>query len=217
MTDLNLRRELIPTGMKNRSGRGLEASFITLHNTSNSGRGADAAAHSRMVTRKGYYEWKGKKRWVSWHFTVDDKEVVQQLPINERAIHAGPANGQSLAIEICMHEGIDQAVANDRAAMLVAALLHQEDLDLTALKTHRDWTRKDCPELLLGEWDDFKNSVDRHFGQLADQFVSDLELGGDLLSESFEVDVAEDEIPDDDIDHVGVQRSLEDFLTEEGA
>jgi N-acetylmuramoyl-L-alanine amidase CwlA len=40
----------------------------------------------------------GKKNWVSWHFTVDDVEAVQHLPITERAIHAGAGNG-GLGIE----------------------------------------------------------------------------------------------------------------------
>jgi len=51
---LNLKVEMIP-GALNRSGRAIAPTFITVHNTSNTGAGADANAHSRFVREKGFY------------------------------------------------------------------------------------------------------------------------------------------------------------------
>lgn len=158
---LNLRDVMIPAGRPNRSGSAITPTSITVHNTSNTGAGANAAAHAKFVTQTGYYMLNGNKNWVSWHYTVDDKEVIKHLPLNEKAIHAGSANGQSIAIEICMHQGIDQQAANLRAARLVAALLHDFGWGIQAVRTHRSWTGKKCPTLLLdngkegGTWDAF--------------------------------------------------------------
>ncbi|PBN42745.1 N-acetylmuramoyl-L-alanine amidase [Sphingobium sp. D43FB] len=158
---LNLREELIAVGRPNRPGKRLVPSSITLHNPGNTGRTADADRHSKMVRNKGYHEGSnGAKIWVSWHYTVDDQCVIKQLPINEMAYHAKKGNGTSIAIEVCMNAGIDQAAANARAARLVAALLYDFGWDVNALKTHKDWTGKNCPQLLLSDWAAFKKNVE---------------------------------------------------------
>lgn len=157
---LNLREELVAAGRPNRSGRAMRPTSVTVHNTSNTSPGADAAAHSRFIRNTGNYKLKdGRLNWVSWHYTVDDKCAIKHVPINERAIHAGAANGSSIAIEVCMNSGIDQAAANLRAARLVAALMHDLKLGPDALKSHKDWTGKACPVLLLPRWDDFRRQV----------------------------------------------------------
>lgn len=76
--------------------------------------------------------------------------VVKHLPTDEQAYHAGSdANRKSLAIEICMHQGIDQKQANLRAARLAAALLYDLKLTIDQVVTHRSWTGKKCPTLLV--------------------------------------------------------------------
>ncbi len=158
---LNMKVELIPEGKPNRSGRRIAADFITIHNTSNPNPGADAGAHSRFVRNKGHYVLRsGKKNFVSWHYTVDDKEVIKHLPVNERAIHAGRGNGVSIGIEVCMHRNIDQAAANRRASLLVAALMHDLNIPKSNIKPHKHWTGKACPVLLLSNFDDFCSSAD---------------------------------------------------------
>ena len=159
ITNLNLKKEFIPVGKTNRSGKKITVTSITVHNTSNASKGANAAAHSKFVCNTGHYMLNGKKNWVSWHFTVDDVQAIQHLPINERAIHAGPGNASSLGIEVCMHAGIDQAAANLRAARLVAKLLNDLDLPNTAVRTHKSWTNKNCPQLLLPQWEAFLGKV----------------------------------------------------------
>ncbi|MEM6615014.1 MAG: N-acetylmuramoyl-L-alanine amidase [Pseudomonadota bacterium] len=164
---LNLRTELIPESNGNRSGRPIAPKFITIHNTANTSKGADADAHSRFVRNKGFYILKsGKKNHVSWHFTVDDGCVIKHLPVNERAIHAGKANGVSVAIEICMNKGIDQTEANWRAARLVAVLMHDLKIPLSNIKPHKHWTGKHCPSLLVGDFENFCNMCDAVFAAM---------------------------------------------------
>jgi len=43
---LNLSVELIEKGRPNRSGRLISPTYVTIHNTSNDGPGADAGAHN---------------------------------------------------------------------------------------------------------------------------------------------------------------------------
>jgi len=124
-----------------------------------------------------------KKNWVSWHYTVDDKRVVKHLPTNEKGWHAGPGNQESIGIEICMNSGIDQAAAFDRTARLAAALLHDLGLSLTDVVTHRFWTGKKCPQLLLdggdegAKWRYFLASVKAYYESIKENFSSDLESG----------------------------------------
>lgn len=161
----------IPEGRPNRSGSPLNPRFITVHNTSNTDFGADAEAHSRLVNQTGYYEHEGKKRWVSWHYTVDDDTCIRHLPLNEIGWHAGTreGNAESIGIEICMNKGIDQARAFDRAQRLIACLCHDLNLEpKNAIRAHQHWSGKACPTLLLDDgelgakWEAFVAGVESY-------------------------------------------------------
>lgn len=153
---LNLSVDLIPETNKNRSGRSISPKYITVHNTSNSSSGADASAHSRFVNNQGYYVLKsGKKNFVSWHYTVDDIQIIKHLPINERAIHAGAGNGVSIGIEICMHAENNKTQGDIRAQRLIAVLMHDLKISKDNIKPHQHWTGKACPTLLLSDFDNF--------------------------------------------------------------
>ena len=67
--ELNIVQDFIPVGNSNRPGRKLTPTAITIHNTDNDSKGANAAAHAKY--QKGA---DARKRQVSWHFTVDDKK-----------------------------------------------------------------------------------------------------------------------------------------------
>ncbi|CUH38734.1 N-acetylmuramoyl-L-alanine amidase CwlH precursor [Jannaschia seosinensis] len=160
---LNLSTDMIAAGRHNRSGRSMSPSHITIHNTSNTSAGADALAHARFVTQTGFYKINDRKHPVSWHYTVDDMRVVKHLPVNEVGFHAKSGNRRSIGIEICMHAGIDQNAANDRAARLVAALMHDLGILGAQVVTHKHWTNKPCPKLLLTEFDAFVAAAQGHF------------------------------------------------------
>src|SRR5438045_4205819 len=81
---LNISMDLIPRTNSNRPGTAITVAYITIHNTDNANRGADALAHARYV--KGA---DARQRRVSWHFTVDDQRCVRHLPLSEMGWHAG--------------------------------------------------------------------------------------------------------------------------------
>ena len=80
---MNIKQKFIPAGSVARSGYLLSPRYITLHNTANTSRGANAASHAT------YLQNSGKNSSVSYHYVVDDKEIYQLLPDNEVAWHAG--------------------------------------------------------------------------------------------------------------------------------
>ncbi|WP_150526891.1 peptidoglycan recognition protein family protein [Roseibium sediminis] len=231
---LNLKIEMVAPGRPNRSGKKINPQYITIHNTSNTSKGADADAHSNLIRNKGYYMWKGEKRYVSWHYTVDDNKVIKHIPIWERAIHAGKGNGQSIAIEVCMNQGINQQAANDRAARLVACLLHDLKLNKSRIVPHKHWTGKNCPILLLPNFASFCSQCESHLDAIdlsSSGSSTDEPQDGDMLlvtAEEMEIikaldeellggamaeDGPEDEDPDDE--HTLIAQSLSELLSEE--
>lgn len=162
---LGLRQGLIPADATNRPGTPLRPAAITVHNTANRSPGAHAEMHRRYLLGTD-----AREREVSWHFTVDDTEAIQHLPRDEVGWHAGRlANAASIGVEICEHQGIDQDAADDRAALLVALLMTEESIPLAGVRSHRSWTGKDCPRVLLqtpGGWERFLARVAAHGASL---------------------------------------------------
>lgn len=174
LPSLNLSIELVGAGRPNRPGQTIRPTHVTIHNTDNDDPGADAKAHSKFVRNTGFYiDDNGRRHDVSWHFTVDDSRTIQQVPMDELGYHAKSGNGKSLGIEICMHRGIDQQNANDRAALLVAALMKELRIDIQHVVTHKKWTGKICPSKLLNDdqegarWTAFKTRVADFAAELA--------------------------------------------------
>ncbi len=151
-------QQLLPMGAKNKPGRSMTPKYITMHNTGNTAKGADARAHASYLSSGA----SGQK--VSWHYTVDDEVIYQHLSDTEQGWHAadgrGPGNSQSIGIEVCMNEGIDQARAEANAAQLVAQLMHKHGIPLANVTTHQHWhPSKYCPALILPHWDKFVAAV----------------------------------------------------------
>lgn len=161
---LNITVDLIPPTLSNRPGTPMHPTFITIHNTANNSPDADARMHAEYL--KGA---DARRRKVSWHFTMDDTRCVKHIPTNEVAWHAGPANTQSIAIEVCQHRGINKAEAIERASLLTAVLMSFYGIDAQHVVTHKFWTGKDCPEVILREAGGFEA-----FRRRAQDFLSQL-------------------------------------------
>src|SRR5690625_735149 len=69
--------------------------YIIIHETANTRKGANANAHARLQAS-------GNSRQASWHYQVDDKEVVQSFNDDTQCWHAGNRkyNQQSIGNEI---------------------------------------------------------------------------------------------------------------------
>jgi len=150
-------QDFIPPGRRNRPGYKLEPRYITVHDTANTSAGADAKAHANYVKSAA-----AAAILASWHFTVDDKAIYQHLPLNENGWHAGDGasgtgNRQSIGIEICENRDGNRAAAEANAAWLTAKLLKDYGLGLDRVKQHYDWSGKNCPRVLRGRKDGWKN------------------------------------------------------------
>ena len=158
---VNLRQMIVPAG---KYGRHIEfplrATYITIHSTDNPN--ATALQHARGMAAGAF---KAKTKWnrtgyLTWHFTVDDIQAIQSLPLDiqgEHADHDGPGNRTSIAIEICEFPNPKrQAEAIDRAARLTAWLMHEKGIPLDHVVPHWYWPQahfhnyqKNCPRILL--------------------------------------------------------------------
>ena len=158
-TGLAIQEHIISDGRENRPGRDTNPdTYITIHETGNAAKGADAAAHGAYLDSAA-----GEDDLVSWHYTVDDHAIVQHLPDYETAYHAGdgkdgPGNTTSIGIEICVNAGGDFAQAQANAASLVRLLMEEHGIPLDNVVQHNHWNGKDCPKTIratAGAWEAF--------------------------------------------------------------
>lgn len=140
----------VPSGAKNRPGGHNPDQYITIHETDNYARGADAVAHGKYVASEAAAQKK-----VSWHYTVDDSSIVQHLPDDETAYHAsdgnGPGNVSSIGIEICVNEGGDFEATKANAASLVRLLMKEHRIPIDHVVQHNHWSGKNCPRTIRGK------------------------------------------------------------------
>ena len=153
---VKITKDFIPVGHNNRPGYAMDPAYITVHNTANTAKGASAAMHAR-------YE-KNPETPTSWHFTVDDKEIYQHLPLNENGWHAGDGNRgtgnrKSIGIEICENSDGDFEKAMANAQWLIKKLMKEQGISLANVVPHQHWSGKYCPRKLLDRWDSFKAGI----------------------------------------------------------
>lgn len=198
---ITIQQRIIPSAANNRPGYANARTHITIHETGNKAKGADATAHAAYLDSAA-----GEKDLVSWHYTADDHAIVQHLPDTESAYHAGdgakgPGNTNSISIEICVNEGGDFEAAKRNAAALVRLLMQEHKIPLDKVVQHNHWNGKDCPYTIrhtAGAWEaflalcegkstqlaeDYREAVKARFG-LADETVAYLaayQYGPDLL------------------------------------
>lgn len=130
--------------------------YITVHNTAN-----DASANNEI----SYMNRNNNQ--CSFHFAIDDKEVVQGIPLNRNAWHAGDgANGtgnrKTIGIEICYSKsgGNRFIEAEKLAAKFIAQLLKERNWGIDRVKKHQDWSGKYCPHRTLDMgWPRFLNMI----------------------------------------------------------
>jgi len=154
---------LLDTGLEARPGIKREIKYIVIHETANTDIGSNAQNHS-------IYLQEGRSGKVSWHYTVDDKEVYHHIPDNEIAWHAGDGikeNGGNLngiGIELCVNSDGDFEKTLDNGAKLTAYLLRSYKLSIDDVKQHGDFISKNCPCNIRndGKWNEFLNRVSEY-------------------------------------------------------
>ena len=165
-TGMKITKDYIAPGRRNRPGRANSMNYITIHNTGNESRGAGARSHAKYFKGDA-----AAGRPVSYHYTVDECDIIQHLPDNEIAWHAGDGssgrgNTQSISIGICENADGDLLGATDRAAELTAHLCRRHNIPVENIVQHHRWTGKLCPARLRAGmpygWDAFIGKVRAH-------------------------------------------------------
>ena len=116
--------------------------WVTIHETANRARGADARAHANLQTR-------GNAR-ASWHYQIDDTRVIQSFPDRIRCAHAGNREGNrvSIGIEMCVNVDGDYLATVKNTARLVAVLMLRHGIPIDRVVQHNHWSGKNCPTIL---------------------------------------------------------------------
>ena len=152
----------------------MKATKIVIHNTGNDAPAKDEIAYMHRNADT-----------VSFHFAVDDKEIIQGIDLDRNAFHAGDGNDkgnrEGIAIEICysyckkkvngkwvadeekwnaQYKSKFEA-AQKNAAELTAKLLKERGWGIDKVTKHQDYSGKYCPHRTLDNygWDYFLNLV----------------------------------------------------------
>ncbi|MBJ7570897.1 peptidoglycan-binding protein [Bacillus halotolerans] len=142
----------------------MKAEYITIHNTAN-----DASAANEISYMKN------NSSSTSFHFAVDDKQVIQGIPTNRNAWHTGDGtNGtgsrKSIGVEICYSKsgGARYKAAEKLAIKFVAQLLKERGWGVDRVRKHQDWNGKYCPHRILseGRWHEVKAAIADELGKI---------------------------------------------------
>jgi N-acetylmuramoyl-L-alanine amidase len=178
---INITEMLAPKGTNCRPAYAMTPIYITVHNTANTSKGAGAVSHGKYLKSAA-----GSAKYVSYHYAVDDKNVVRIIPDNEAAWHAGDgANGagnrKSIGIEICENPESDLRTATDNAAMLCAVLCKTYSISLANVVQHNKWSGKNCPNRIRAgepyDWATFVAKVCGYYKALADGIADETDGG----------------------------------------
>ncbi|MFJ8241735.1 S-layer homology domain-containing protein [Bacillus tropicus] len=154
---------IVPAGNPDiRPANPMKARYITIHETANTARGANAENHAKYLYKQAT---EGTFRTASWHFTVDDKQIYQHLPTNENGWHAGDGDGsgnrESIGIEISVNQDGDYNKALENAKRLAGYLMNKEGISADHIYRHQQWSGKNCPDILIsrGNWTGFVQGI----------------------------------------------------------
>ena len=129
---------------------------IVVHNTAN-----DASAKNEVA-----YMIRNNNQ-TSFHYAVDDKEVVQGISENRNAWHSGDGNGkgnrEGIAIEICYSKsgGSKFTKAEENAVELIVDILKRYNWGIDKVTKHQDYNGKYCPHRTLDlGWERFIGMIE---------------------------------------------------------
>lgn len=165
---VNIVKQLVPQSKYNiKCPYEMTPTRIVVHNTAN-----DASARNEIsyMTNNNYE--------TSFHYAVDDKEIVQGIEENRNAWHASDGNGkgnrEGIAIEICYSKsGGDKFVkAEENAIDLIVDILKRYGWGVDRVTKHQDYSGKYCPQRTLDlGWDRFIEMINDKLNSVSDSFV----------------------------------------------
>ena len=136
---------------KKRTGKKLDFQWITVHNTGN--------PKSTAANERAWLTNPENTTSTGWHIVVDSKEAIEAIPLNEIAYHAGTTAGNttSIGIEICDSAGV---AGEKQAIELIASLLIEKNWGIEKVRTHKSWSGKECPHIILPRWTQFTKDIE---------------------------------------------------------
>lgn len=147
--------DIIPKGNPEvRPAYPMNPTHVTIHNTGNDGKGANAKAHNIYIHNQASLPV-AKTGYASWHFSVDDKFIYQHIPLDETAWHTGDGSGSksgnmtSIGIEICENPETDTKKAEENAIALTVYLMKMFGIPVKNVVPHQHWSGKYCPRVIL--------------------------------------------------------------------
>lgn len=149
--------ESLPISNKRPGGK-RKIKYIVVHNTANEG--------STARNERDYLSNPKNIASTSWHIVVDDHEMIEAVPVTEVAFHAGNGLGNQYGIGIELCESGDTSKTEANAIKLIAYLMKTYNISIENVKTHKDFSGKECPRQILGRWDEFKEKVEEAYKML---------------------------------------------------
>ena len=117
--------------------------YITVHQTGNKNKGANALNHSKFINN-------GSK--VTWHYTVDETCVIKHFSDDIRCWHCGDGKGNgnynSIGIELCINKDGDYLGTINNGIKLIKYLMNKYQIPINNVVQHNYWSGKNCPELI---------------------------------------------------------------------
>lgn len=147
----------------NRTARKQNPIYIVIHDTGNTGKGANANAH--------FNYFNGGNRNSSADFFVDDTQVLQVNDYTKYYTwHCGDGKGKygitnsnSIGIEICINSDGNYNIAFQNAVELTKHLMKELNIPVERVVRHYDASRKNCPASMSGNnwelWSKFKEAL----------------------------------------------------------
>lgn len=141
--------DIVPASIRNvRSNiRYTAQDRILWHETGNTAAGANA------LSERNYLHSGAGGRYVGYNFAVDDRRIIQLIPMNEVTWHAGVAswNQRSWGVENCVGSNLDRDKARQNVAHLMGAICAAKGWDVaTAVLQHNVTYGKNCPAIIRG-------------------------------------------------------------------
>lgn len=193
----------------NRSKRTAGIKYIVIHDTGNTGKGANALSH--------FNYFNGGDRNSSADFFVDSTQILQVNDYTKYYTwHCGDGKGKygitnanSIGIEICINSDGDYKTAFAKTIELTKYLMKKHNIPIDNVVRHYDASRKNCPASMSKNnwayWQDFKRRISESEGLTVTQYE---ELKQLILNSQEKVYHYTSEVPEGEFRNV-VQKLLD--------
>jgi len=132
--------------------------YITIHETGNKNKGANALNHAKYINNGSS---------ATWHYTVDDTQIIQHYEDSVQCWHCGDGRGEgnlnSIGVEMCVNSDGDFNKTILNTIELVKHLMNKHNIPIENIVQHNKWSGKDCPANIRSgkpiSWGGFINMI----------------------------------------------------------